>query len=48
MDSGFSFNNRIFLTAALRIDNNSAFGEKFKLITYPKVSASWVVNEEPF
>ena len=44
----FSFNNRIFLTGALRIDNNSAFGEKFKLITYPKVSASWVVNEEPF
>ena len=44
----FSFNNRFFLTGALRIDNNSAFGEKFKLITYPKVSASWVVNEEPF
>ena len=44
----FSLNNRFFLTGALRIDNNSAFGEKFKLITYPKVSASWVVNEEPF
>ena len=44
----FSFNNRFFLTGALRIDNNSAFGEQFKLITYPKVSASWVVNEEPF
>lgn len=44
----FGLNNRIFLTGALRIDNNSAFGEKFKLITYPKVSASWVVNEEPF
>jgi TonB-linked SusC/RagA family outer membrane protein len=44
----FGFNNRFFLTGALRIDNNSAFGEKFKLITYPKVSASWVVNEEPF
>lgn len=44
----FGWNNRFFLTGALRIDNNSAFGEKFKLITYPKVSASWVVNEEPF
>lgn len=44
----FSLNNRFFLTGALRIDNNSAFGETFKLITYPKVSASWVVNEEPF
>lgn len=44
----FGFKNRFFLTGALRIDNNSAFGEKFKLITYPKVSVSWVVNEEPF
>jgi TonB-linked SusC/RagA family outer membrane protein len=44
----FSLNNRFFLTGALRVDNNSAFGEKFKLITYPKVSASWVINEEPF
>ena len=44
----FGFNNRLFLTAAVRVDNNSSFGEKFKLITYPKASASWVVNEEPF
>lgn len=42
------FKNRFFLTGAVRIDNNSSFGEKFKLITYPKVSASWVINEEPF
>lgn len=44
----FGFNNRLFLTAALRVDNNSAFGSQFKLITYPKVSASWVVSEEPW
>ncbi len=44
----FGFNNRLFLTAAMRVDNNSSFGEKFKLIKYPKLSASWVVNEEPF
>jgi len=43
-----SWNDRLFLTGALRVDNNSAFGENFKWITYPKVSASWVVNEEPF
>jgi TonB-dependent SusC/RagA subfamily outer membrane receptor len=43
-----SWNNRLFLTGALRVDNNSAFGENFKWITYPKVAASWVVNEEPF
>ena len=44
----FGFNDRLFLTGALRVDNNSSFGEKFKLITYPKVSLSWVLSEEPF
>lgn len=40
--------NRLFLTGALRADDNSAFGESFDLVTYPKVSASWVLSEEPF
>lgn len=44
----FSWRDRLFLTAALRVDNNSAFGDQFKWITYPKLSAAWVVNEEPF
>jgi TonB-linked SusC/RagA family outer membrane protein len=39
---------RLFLTGAVRVDNNSAFGDKFKWVTYPKVSAAWVVSEEPF
>jgi TonB-dependent SusC/RagA subfamily outer membrane receptor len=43
-----AWNDRLFLTGALRVDNNSAFGESFKWITYPKVSASWVVSDEPF
>ncbi|HEY7894372.1 MAG TPA: TonB-dependent receptor [Gemmatimonadaceae bacterium] len=41
-------NDRLFLTGALRVDNNSAFGSQFKWITYPKVSASWILSEEPF
>jgi len=41
-------NDRLFLTAGLRVDNNSAFGEDFKWVTYPKVALAWVVNEEPF
>ena len=41
-------NNRVFLTAALRVDNNSAFGENFSWITYPKLSATWVITEEPW
>jgi TonB-linked SusC/RagA family outer membrane protein len=43
-----AWNDRLFVTGALRVDNNSAFGANFSLITYPKVSASWVVSEEPF
>ena len=42
------WNNRLFLTGALRADDNSAFGQNFDFVTYPKVSASWVVTEEPF
>lgn len=44
----FGWQNRLFVTAALRADDNSAFGSDFDLVTYPKVSASWVVSEEPF
>ncbi|MEO8450756.1 MAG: SusC/RagA family TonB-linked outer membrane protein [Gemmatimonadota bacterium] len=43
-----SFKNRFFLTGAVRADDNSAFGANFDLVTYPKVSASWVVSDEPF
>lgn len=42
----FSWQNRIFITGALRADDNSAFGENFELVYYPKLSGSWVLNEE--
>ncbi|MGI8545855.1 MAG: TonB-dependent receptor domain-containing protein, partial [Gemmatimonadaceae bacterium] len=42
------WHDRLFLTGGLRVDNNSAFGSNFKLVTYPKFSAAWVVSEEPF
>lgn len=44
----FAFKDRIFLNGALRRDRNSAFGQNFGSVTYPSISASWVVNEEPF
>lgn len=44
----FGFNDRLFLTAALRADDNSAFGDEFSLVYYPKASMTWVVNEESF
>jgi len=42
------FSDRLFLTAAVRADDNSAFGQNFDRVVYPKYSASWVVSEEPF
>lgn len=40
--------DRLFATAAIRTDNNSAFGEEFGWITYPAFSLSYVITEEPF
>jgi TonB-linked SusC/RagA family outer membrane protein len=44
----FAWRDRLFLTAAIRADDNSAFGESFDLVYYPKVSGSWVMSEESF
>jgi TonB-linked SusC/RagA family outer membrane protein len=43
-----SWNDRIFLTAALRFDDNSAFGSAFSFEKYPKISGTWVLSEESF
>ena len=43
-----AWRNRLFLTAAMRADGNSAFGANFDAAYYPKFSASWVLSEEPF
>jgi TonB-linked SusC/RagA family outer membrane protein len=44
----FGWKQRLFLTGAVRADDNSAFGANFNFVTYPKVSASWVLSDEPF
>jgi hypothetical protein len=38
----------LFGTAAVRMDNNSAFGSELNRVFYPKLSASYVISEEPF
>lgn len=43
-----SWNNRVFVTAAVRGDDNSAFGKSFSAAYYPKLSGSWVIGEEPW
>ena len=40
--------DRLFATAAVRTDNNSAFGENFGWIAYPAFSLSYVISDEPF
>ncbi|HSY83275.1 MAG TPA: TonB-dependent receptor [Gemmatimonadaceae bacterium] len=44
----FNWRDRLFITGAVRVDNNSAFGTNFKWVTYPKVQGSWVVSDESF
>jgi TonB-linked SusC/RagA family outer membrane protein len=43
-----AFNDRLFLTAALRGDDNSAFGTGTNFVWYPSLSSSWVLSDEPF
>ncbi len=43
-----SWNDRFFLTGAIRFDDNSAFGADFEAVTYPKLAATWMVSEEGF
>jgi TonB-linked SusC/RagA family outer membrane protein len=40
--------DRLFLTAAVRSDQNSAFGTKFQRVFYPKASLSWQISDEDF
>lgn len=43
-----AWRDRLFLTGALRVDNNSAFGSQLNRVVYPKASVSYVISEEPF
>lgn len=43
-----SWRDRLYLTAAIRNDDHSAFGSGFSRVTYPKFSASYVISEEPW
>ena len=54
VNAGFFFQNlfdvadRYFLTLALRVDGNSAFGSGFGLQPYPRATFSYVVSDEDF
>jgi TonB-linked SusC/RagA family outer membrane protein len=40
--------DRLFVTVAARVDNNSSFGKDVKWVGYPKASVSYVASEEPW
>jgi iron complex outermembrane receptor protein len=46
--ANYSFNSRYMLTATIRRDGSSRFGENNKWGTFPSVSAAWRVSEEAF
>jgi outer membrane receptor protein involved in Fe transport len=43
-----AWRDRLFVTAGLRVDGNSAFGENFGLQAYPKLGVSYVLSDHPF
>jgi TonB-linked SusC/RagA family outer membrane protein len=46
VDQQMNFQNRLFLTAGLRLDDNSAFGRNFNTKPLPKLSASWLARDQ--
>ena len=40
--------DRLFITGAVRSDQNSAFGTNFNNVIYPKASISWAISDEDF
>ncbi len=44
----FDWRNRVFITGAVRGDDNSAFGAEYEAAIYPKLSGTWVMHEEEF
>ena len=48
VEQSAALRDRLYLTAAVRSDQNSAFGTKFQRVFYPKASLSWVISDEDF
>ncbi len=48
LEEAAAINDRLFLTAAIRTDQNSAFGTEYQRVYYPKASLSWLISQEDF
>ena len=43
-----TIDEKLFITAGVRRDAASAFGQNFNAVYYPKVGASWLISEQGF
>ena len=43
-----AWRDRVYMTLAVRGDDNSAFGSGYDAAIYPKLSATWMLSEEDF
>jgi TonB-linked SusC/RagA family outer membrane protein len=48
VEQSVALRDRLFITGAVRTDQNSAFGTNFQRVYYPKVAVSWVLSDEDF
>src|SRR5690606_37373013 len=48
LQEAVGWKDRLFVTAGLRVDGNSAFGKDFGLQAYPKLMASYVLSDNEF
>jgi TonB dependent receptor len=48
VEEAAAIRDRLFLTAAVRTDQNSAFGTNFQRVYYPKASLSYIISDENF
>jgi TonB-linked SusC/RagA family outer membrane protein len=48
VEERLAFRNHLFVSGALRSDDNTSFGKSFGNILYPSLSVSWVASEEGF
>lgn len=46
LEEQLSFADRLFVTAGVRSDRNSAFGAEFETVFYPKLSVSYLISDE--
>jgi len=41
-----AYQDRLFLTGAVRTDQNTAFGTQFKSVSYPSAQLAWAISQE--